>query len=852
MNSKKVLIVEDLKLHQKQIRDKIEELGHEVMGVFPAGEEALEFIRSREDKPDLLILDINLAGDMNGFDLARKIDNKFSIPIIFLTASDNVDINFQESDFKNTYIYLNKMEKQINEQQLEKNIELVLHKHHVNQKLQQKIEEQEMLLNTIETQIWYLKDEDTYGKVNQAHADFLGLEKNELENRNISNLLSRREAETCIAGNEAVFAEKRKITTREWVKNSAGDKRLLAITKNPRLNNEGEVEFVVCKGEDITEDWKRRLELKKSRARYKTIFSKAPIGIMIEDDKGNILEINEAMTEITGYSREELVGSSVFDKLVLPRQKKEARENIDRIISGEDIDYEGKTFHKNGELKYIYLKETAIDLPEDKTGILSMRIDITERKQMEEKLRLTQFSMDNAAIAVFWINPDGKIEYANQKACKILGYNQQELEGKYAHEINTDLAADEREKTWKKLKKSGSYKLESQARTSSGKLLPIRIIGHYLEYQEKEMEVAFVQDITEQKEREKEIQYLLYRDELTDVYNRRFLKEEMNRLDTERQLPISIVMVDINGLKLINDSLGHEKGDELLVRTAKLLKNSVRDEDILARCGGDEFVIFLPQTPREKAHKIYERIQSRCKQVCENEKEDLAISLALGIATKTDPDQDLEEVLDKADENMYQNKIASNRGQRSKVVKHLLNRLESKTDETREHGKRLKNLALEFGEWLDLSRAEVNRLFLLASMHDIGKLSLDPGILCKPKPLTAREWEQIKIHTERGHKIALASEEFMSVAEEILAHHERWDGKGYPRGLQEEEIPELARIISLVDAYDTMTHKTPYSQAITEVKALEEIENCVGSQFDPHLACQFIKMLRSENIRNSD
>ncbi len=847
MKNKRILIVEDLKLHQKQIRDKVEELGHKVMGVFPAGKEALEFIHSRAEKPDLLILDINLAGDMNGFELARKIGEQFVIPIIFLTASDNVDIDFQESDLKNTYIYLNKMEKQINLQQLEKNIELVLYKHQINQRLQQKMEEQEMLLNTIDTQIWYLKDEDTYGKVNQAHADFLGMKKSELENKKISKLLSRQEAETCIAGNETVFAEKKKIKTREWVENSSGEKRLLAITKNPRLNKEGEVEFVVCKGEDITKSWQRKLALQKSRTRYKTIFSKAPIGIMIEDEKGNILEVNQAMTEITGYSREELVNSSIFDKLVLPHQKEEARENIAKIISGEDVDYEGKTLRKNGELRHIYLKETAIDLPENKKGILSMRIDITERKRMEEKLRLTQFSMDNAAIAIFWISPRGKIEYANQKACKMLGYKQQELQGKFAHEINTELAAEDREKTWKKLKEKGSYKVEAKAQTSMGKLLPIKIIGHYLQYQEKEMEVAFVQDITEQKESDKEIQYLLYRDELTDLYNRRFLEEEMKRLDTERQLPISIIMIDINGLKLINDSLGHEKGDELLTRTAKLLKNSVRDEDILARYGGDEFVILLPQTPREKAQKIYERIQFRCDRVCENTEEDLAISLAIGIASKTEPAQDLDEVLERADEYMYQNKIASSQNQRSTVVKNLLQILERKTDESKEHGQRLKKLARKFGEWLELSRAEQNRLQQLASMHDIGKISLDPEILHKSTPLTAKEWEKIKNHAERGHKIALSSEEFMSVAEDILAHHERWDGMGYPRGLKKQEIPRLARILSVLDAYDSMTHETPYSQPISREKALEEIKNCAGSQFDPELVRSFMEMIKSSS-----
>ena len=336
---------------------------------------------------------------------------------------------------------------------------------------------------------------------------------------------------------------------------------------------------------------------------------------------------------------------------------------------------------------------------------------------------------------------------------------------------------------------------------------------------------------------------LTYNDSLTGLYNRRFFEKELMRLDTQRQLPISIVIADINGLKIINDSLGHEKGDELLIKSAKILKNIIREEDVLARQGGDEFSILLPRTTQSEAENIINRIKKVSKVTKTDE---LTVSMALGLATKREIEENIYDTLKRADNNMYQNKLSESKSTKSKIVKSLLTTLEVKSYETKEHAMRMTELSIAFAEALGLSNSELNRLSLLSTLHDIGKTTISEAILKKPGTLTDEEWQIIKKHPERGYRIASSSQEFALVAEEIYSHHEMWSGEGYPRQLEGKEIPYLARIISIIDAFDVMTHERTYKKAMSKKEALKEISKCAGSQFDPELAQAFIKMMKKQ------
>jgi diguanylate cyclase (GGDEF)-like protein len=348
-------------------------------------------------------------------------------------------------------------------------------------------------------------------------------------------------------------------------------------------------------------------------------------------------------------------------------------------------------------------------------------------------------------------------------------------------------------------------------------------------------------DITGQKK----ISTNNYFDNLTNLYNRNYIEQELKRLDTERQLPLGIIMGDVNGLKMINDTFGHKKGDQLLKKVAELIKISCRSEDIISRWGGDEFLILLPKTTKKQLKKIVKRIKKQDKTFSEDK---LPLSIAVGYEVKKNKDQTMEGVIKKAEDLMYQNKVNESRSLRNDILSTLLVALEKSSLETEAHAFRMQASAFKFGEALNLSESELDRLSILVTLHDVGKVAISEKILCKKERLTIDEWEEVQKHSEIGYRIANSSREFAYIAEDILCHHEHWDGSGYPQKLKGGNIPFLARITSILDAYDVMVNGRPYKKAMTKQEALAEIERCKGSQFDPELAQIFIEYYQEKEI----
>ncbi len=353
---------------------------------------------------------------------------------------------------------------------------------------------------------------------------------------------------------------------------------------------------------------------------------------------------------------------------------------------------------------------------------------------------------------------------------------------------------------------------------------------------------VFSQDITDRKKYEQSILYLSYRDPLTNLHNRRYYSEELKRLDESKYYPLSIITADINGLKIMNDAFGHDAGDQLLCTVSDQLIKVFKNESRVARIGGDEFVILLPNTTKEKALNSIEEAKLAIESVRINE---MNISVSFGLSTKLS-DEDVEDVLKHAEDDMYSKKLFEVSSHRNETIKTILNTLHEKNPREEKHSERVSKICLRMGNALKMKSEDIKLLEAISNLHDIGKIAIDDAILNKPGKLDDKEWEQIKKHPEIGYRILATTPEYAEIAQDILSHHERYDGRGYPRGIKGENIPLRARIISIADSYDAMISERPYRTPLTHQEAIEEIRRNLGTQFDPHLGTLFIDLFSNQ------
>lgn len=588
-------------------------------------------------------------------------------------------------------------------------------------------------------------------------------------------------------------------------------------------------------------------QLKKSEEKYRNLFEKAPVGIFKTTSKGKADLVNPKLAEILGFESKD-VALDYYDQLendlyVKSNRRDEFIKELKEKGYVEDFIYQA--YDKNKNILWLKMNAKITSKKEDGSFTIDGFVeDITQKYKMEKELEKSEKKyrslFENQYSVMLILNPEnGEIVDANPAACEYYGWTYEELTSMNINEINT-LTKEEIAKKLKAIKNERRHNFEFEHQLANGEIRNVEAYDAPIKIGNKDYLFSIIHDITERKEAQNKIKYISFHDKLTGLYNRAYIEEEMKSIATDRQLPISIIMGDLNNLKLVNDTYGHEKGDELIKRAGEIIDETCRKKDILARWGGDEFVILLPNTSLKTGEAICEKIFNKTK----NKKDELLVSISLGCASKNDTEDDIFQVLNRAEDRMYKNKLTNRKSGRSNVLSAFLSTLREKSYETEEHASRMNELSLQLGKKVGLSGSELDKLSLLTSLHDIGKITIPQELLNKEEPLTDNEWKLIKKHTEAGYRIVSSMDEVSDIAEYILHHHEKWDGGGYPEGLEGEEIPFLSRILSVVDAYDVMISGRPYKESISKEEALQEILDCAGSQFDPELAEKFVEFMK--------
>lgn len=464
--------------------------------------------------------------------------------------------------------------------------------------------------------------------------------------------------------------------------------------------------------------------------------------------------------------------------------------------------------------------------------------------------------LDSTADAIYGIDTEGSCTFCNKSCVKLLGYNSAgDLLGQNMHKKIHYSRPDgspypvEECMVYNAIKKGRGFDVSEEVfwradgtsfdveYHSYPQIINGKIVGGVITFN----------DITEKKKKEEEIRYLSCHDELTGLFNRRCFEKALVKMDVEENLPLSVIFADINGLKMTNDIFGHSAGDRLIKKTAEILKESCMANDIIARVGGDEFVILLPVTPAEDAQKIIERIRSGFHDA---KIEAIKCSTSIGSYTKTAQDQSLEIVIGNAENAMYKDKTINRQSVSREIINTLVETLHSKKPDEKSHSVGVSELCGRMGAAMNLPETEISKLKRAGYLHDIGKIVIDDSVLLKSR-LANEEEEKMRPHAVTGYRILNLFDDTLDLAEYVYGHHERWDGTGYPRGLKGEQIPLISRIIAIAECYDRWANSTDGSDEEKKA-ALEKIKMRAGRRFDPDLTKKFIDMIENDNTTDSN
>jgi len=614
--------------------------------------------------------------------------------------------------------------------------------------------------------------------------------------------------------------------------------------------------------------------LKENQHYSKTLINSNPHPFTSIGLDGLIKDTNLAMMKATGLSRRDIVGTP-FRDLFSPAEKANnliymtQRDHKITKYALRIKNADGKsskvqlsaTLNKNKEGKTIGILSTAQDITQitalteelsDLKETMRNWIDMRAEEQSDSGQHLTQcedkfkllYSMMDQGMAVCSVLCDesGKpLDYVfdevNLSFSKKLRLSQDKLIGKHLSQILPNI-----EQVW--LNEFDNVFLSGQASSIEAYLAITKRFYSVHSYKHSDTQIAvIVTDITQRLQSDKRLLYLNEHDTLTGLYNRRFFHEALLRMDKEQNLPFSMIMGDVNGLKLINDAYGHSVGDDLLIKIADVFRKVSRTQDVIARLGGDEFMILLPKTDMEETKALLQEIKLLLADPTDSK---IAVSVSFGFETKNHMDENTEDLIIKTENHLYRHKLTESTSLLSIGVDLIMKTFLEKNLREAQHSRRVSELSEALAIKMGLKPDEVSQARLAGLMHDIGKIGINESILNLNRSLTAPEILEIRKHAEIGHRILNASSQFSEIAQDVLQHHEHFDGNGYPNGLKGNEISMIARIISIADAYDAMSSDRPYRKAFETPIILKILTENAGTQFDPAMIPLFIDLLKQQ------